>query len=539
MLRLVQSPAAIVQGLAATCVDVAVLGGLAAITMSAVDGQTRWPRLAGQALWIGIVFVYGSMVFWHAYYQDIGAAYEFTPLGLSAGIVLFFAAEMVPTEGWLLFAGFWVLVLSSWWWAWLDHSRLPTSPGGRPLVRVTGGALLVAVGAGIAAIPGVQHPLAALIIDASSGTNPVIRAGGETLDIDHLDLRRTDSWPVESRFLRVLVFIMEGVSRAEFDEAISAFPSGGFFGDVAGFATKYNGFFTVNQESRTARTAMMHSLLIPWEAYVAEWTDLYGHIYEHGGMVGLLNANGWKTTVAIPLIDMPWDLRGLPWGNRVTISEADFARPGFTCLAPTAYDRGCEDSILLDRIEALLAEPGPSFLFQPFLFGHTSKWEEATGIDRIAYYDLYLYSVLELLRRSDGLDETLIIVTSDHGPRQYRALFDVDSYEVPLWFVHPSFPAEVRSGHFANTEFRDLVLESMRDGEPPAARTRRWLMAMGPTTRSLFACIGQDGTFAFLKSLGRDRASVVEASPADASFWKPCVTTFHRYRQDFANGSGR
>lgn len=537
-LRVIVAPSQLLPSLLSAAVDGFILGGFI-LALAAVPRRSGPAGRAASVLTAAPLLVYGSLLFWHAWFLDIGGEYRFSLIGVTAGNVLFFSRQIVPAHAWAAFGAFWALVLWSRRWVVYDRvlpSRLSALPG---YARFALGVSLLALGIGATTLPAAQHPLRASLRDAAGDSRSrVIRASGERLPVAHLDLRRTDTWPVPSRFRRVLVFVMEGVSRQDFEAKLPQLPADGFFHGVESFATRYNGYYTVNQESRTARMAMLHSLMIPYEAYVSNWMDVFGYIYDHGGLVDLLNANGWRTTLAIPLVDAPWDLRGLPWKARIGIGDGDMDRTDFTCLAPTQYDRGCEDRILLARIDSLLAGPGPLFLFQPFLFGHTNKWEETTGTDRIAYYDRYLKDVLAALRARDALAGTLIVATSDHGPRFYDDVSRTGSYEVPLWLVHPSFPAEVRSGFFASTEFRDLLLETMRAAAPPAARRRPYVMAMGPSTRGLFMCAMEDGRSGFFRIAGEGQATVLRASTDDAGFLTSCVSTFFGYRSRF-DAAGR
>ncbi|MEZ4588025.1 MAG: hypothetical protein R2909_16730 [Gemmatimonadales bacterium] len=506
---------------AGVLIDVGVLVGASLLAPRSSVGRG--------ALWL-FTLGYGTLVFWHGYFLEIADGFQLSPASLSLGTVEFFARELVSPKGWAAFLVFWTVALASWWWS---RGRATVSLEQRRPGSVAPAALLV-LGLGVAAVPGIDHPLAALLRDlgrlAIRGT---IEDPSLAESVEHLDRRRVDDRPVVSRFDRVLVFVMEGVTREELDSIRPLLPEDGFFRRAEREAVQYRGYYTVDQESRTARMAMLHSLMIPYEAYLAGWEERFAPIFAPGGLVRLLGGNGWRTALAIPLREMPWDLRALPFATTLGARAEDFARSDVTCLAPTPFDEGCEDAVLLGRVEDLLAAPGRLFLFQPFLFGHTSRWEQVLGVHRVRYYDRYLARLLDALERDSLGQSTLIVATADHGPRTARSLSHPASYEVPLWLVHPSFAAEARTGFFGSPELRDLLLATMATGEPAPAPRRPYLMAMGPTARGSFVCLYPGGGLTQVALRGDGVGAVIHAVPADPARTRSCVATFFHYRRRF------
>ncbi|MEZ4416450.1 MAG: sulfatase-like hydrolase/transferase [Gemmatimonadota bacterium] len=508
-------------------VDACILIGMA-LACAGAQGAGRRGDLRA-LLFAAVLGGYASVVFWHAYFFGIAAADRFSVLGLSLGTVAFFVRHLVPLRAWPLFVGFWALVLFAGMSARSTGRSVPRSwhPRGR-------GVALVGLGV-IGAWAAVErHPLAVALEDARWVPARASSAEGRVYDTDALAPGLPERMAGPGPFKRVLVFVMEGVDLSSFEAArVRLDPARSFFARVEPFATRYRGYFTVDQESRTARIAMLHGRMVPYEAYDAAWSEHFGHLLRQASLVERLQAAGWKAALATPLAELPWDLRAPAWDRTVGADASDLQRSDVVCLEPTRFDRGCEDRVLLDRLGAILAGPESWFLFQPFLFGHTDAWEARTGIERVRYYDQYLAEILDRLGAEGGLRETLIVVTADHGPRRPEALQHRDAYEVPLWFVHPGFPSEERMGHFASTELGALLAEALESGRPPAARHRPLLMAMGPTTRSLFMCARSDQEFAVLQMSRNERVQVITASGADGGFAVDCARTFFDYRAGF------
>ncbi|MGE0552156.1 MAG: sulfatase-like hydrolase/transferase [Gemmatimonadales bacterium] len=520
-LRAAAAPARPATNAAGALIDFGVLVGASLLAPRSSLGRG--------ALWL-LTLGYGTLVFWHGYFLEIADGFQLSPASLSVGTVEFFARELVSSKGWAVFVAFWVIAhLVSWW----SHgSAAAFAPWRRPGRRVP--AALLALGLGVAAVPGVDHPLAALVRDlARLAIRGTIEDPTLAESVEHLDRRAPNVGSVASRFDRVLLFVMEGVTREELDSLRPLLPEHGFFRRAEREAVQYRGYYTVDQESRTARMAMIHSLMVPYEAYLAGWEERFAPVFAPGGLVRLLGGNGWRTAVAIPLREMPWDLRALPFDTTLRATAEDFARSGVTCLAPTPFDEGCEDAVLLDRVGGLLAAPGRLFLFQPFLFGHTSRWEEVLRTHRVRYYDRYLARVLDALERDSLGQSTLVVATSDHGPRTARSLRRPASYELPLWLVHPSFAAETRTGFFGSPDLRDLLLATMATGEAAPAPRRAYLMAMGPTARGSFVCLYPGGGLIQVALRGDGVGAVSHAAPADSARTRSCVATFFHYRRRF------
>jgi phosphoglycerol transferase MdoB-like AlkP superfamily enzyme len=70
----------------------------------------------------------------------------------------------------------------------------------------------------------------------------------------------------------------------------------------------------------------------------------------------------------------------------------------------------------------------------------------------IAYADWALAQFIEVAKQQPWFEETLIVVTSDHGPRpDGAALIPFESYRVPLVFMHPDLEAR------EHTQYGSLV----------------------------------------------------------------------------------
>lgn len=536
-LRIAADPGALAASILSGLIDAAFLAG---VTLALLPGPGETVPLSLRRGLAALLLItaggYGAAIFWQAWFLDLTTDYQFAPVGVSLGTAVFFVRDVAPRRAWALLAALGIAAMALSRWPTLYH-LMPVQPWRwRPAVRLALGTGLVAGAAGLAALPPARHPLSAVVRDARERWHRATGWGsGIILPTAHLSPGRSDDRPVPGRFRRVLVFVMEGVATPEFDRWLAGPSAGaGFLQAAAATATRYRGYYTVNQESRTARTAMLQSLMIPFEAYDANWRRLFGHVYDDGGLVEVLNRNGWHTALAIPLVETPVDLRELPWRTRLGIGEADLAQKGWTCLAPTEFDRGCEDLILLDQIDALLAGPDPVFLFQPFLFGHTRRWRDVTGLEPIAYYDRYLTGLVERLRRRRALDETLIVVTADHGPRLHAQVIDPAWYEVPLWLVNPTFPAAPRTGFFTSTDFQAVLVAAMTQGVPPPAPVHPVRLTTGPSGHRVFTCALPDGRFGAFRIRREGLVSVLQVIGPDRDHLGPCISTFFDYRRRFA-----
>lgn len=129
-----------------------------------------------------------------------------------------------------------------------------------------------------------------------------------------------------------------GNATPEFDRWLAGPTARGGFFQAAAPAPPVPGLLH-REPGESHRPAMLHSLMIPFEAYDANWRRLFRQVYDDGGLVEVLNRNGWHTALAIPLVETPVDLRELPWWTRLG--------PG-----------GSSDSLISAHAPVVLREPG-------------------------------------------------------------------------------------------------------------------------------------------------------------------------------------
>jgi membrane-anchored protein YejM (alkaline phosphatase superfamily) len=71
--------------------------------------------------------------------------------------------------------------------------------------------------------------------------------------------------------------------------------------------------------------------------------------------------------------------------------------------------------------------------------------------------------LFEALQKRSLLENTLIVITSDHGPRQNTQI--LSNYNVPLLFVSQNIKNQIVSDLASHLDFKDLLLSVLTDSD--------------------------------------------------------------------------
>jgi hypothetical protein len=141
-----------------------------------------------------------------------------------------------------------------------------------------------------------------------------------------------------------------------------------------------------------------------------------------------------------------------------------------------------------------------AFLYQEFIWGHASIYNQRSGKTNTAYCSRYVDALIAHLRARGTLDETLIVLTSDHGFRDTAMQDQLGVYRIPLWFYATRFAAVEHHALYSHLDFRNL-LHAERSLRPPPAESP-FVMIYGPTGASLLAVLTRELEFLLLKLRG-------------------------------------
>jgi hypothetical protein len=340
----------------------------------------------------------------------------------------------------------------------------------------------------------------------------------------------------------VLVFVLESITALGWDQVGRWLRAATFARAAEPHVHAYTRYFTGNQDSRTGMLGMLSARVNPLEAY----TDLdvagYRKLVRGNTLIKRMDRLGYATAFAVSQLELELVVEDLPWQDLLFLSEAERKVAGqhFECLTPYEFEHSCEDLALLPKVLDYLDRHARVFLYQEFIWGHSPQYNAALEQSNAQYYSAYIDAVLAHLAARGELERTLVVVVSDHGPREYDRTRDLETYRIPLWFYSPSFQARADARLFSHLDFAQILLSELSLGrvEPTP---NPFVLVTGPTSSSLWAAITDSQDFMLVKSRGNVHLMLEHASlrdghmgpPTDASMASDIVRAREDYKRAF------
>lgn len=291
-------------------------------------------------------------------------------------------------------------------------------------------------------------------------------------------------------YKRVLVLVMESINYKDFVEGYSYRKQDFVWSEHANIL-RYDKYYCTNLDSYTGLLVMLNALMIPYQAYVDP--EKFDFVNQRSNLVRYFNAQGFKTIFLTSYGDQ--QRRFVPnlrdWNKVICLQE--FPK-NYTAVTSVKIERACEDLAVLPELMKALREKEHVFLFQEMVYGHTREWVAKKGMNPVAYYNYYFNCLYDSLGKGNLLDSTLIVITSDHGPRQGQT--DPESYHVPLLFWAKNLKQENRSDFLAHIDFSDILFLNLFKYKLNIARSR--IFTIGNSGNLHYGEIKDNGSFTFI-----------------------------------------
>jgi hypothetical protein len=452
----------------------------------------------------------------HAYYFESAAERRFSLLEVGLSGIVYFLAHVLPVQGYVAFG---LVLLSAHVGAVVlrrttvpDHFQNP-----RVALAFSSAAVLGIVSFGrppspvVDAAADVWEKVSTPSVRASTG-----KARYAPSALDHSQ-SPTGLATLPSPFKKIVVLVMETETAAAFALESKALPASTFVHSGLQHVHRYERYFPNNQDSRTGMLDMLSSRFVPYDAYTEAGRDAYMFLSEKSSLPQELNELGFATAFAVSQHEIELVVGDLPWQERIHLDDAKLAAAkerGLLCFTPYEFEHSCEDKALLPEIFAFLDGHERAFLYQEFIWGHASVYNQTSGLSNTAYYSSYVDALIAHLREQGTLDETLIVLTSDHGFRDTAMQNQLGVYRIPLWFFATRFQTEQRGALYSHLDFKNLLHAERTLSALPAENP--FIMIYGPTSASLVAVLTRELEFLLLKLRG-DSAYVLRHAQLDAS----------------------
>lgn len=496
-------------------------------------GEGRTPeRLSGLVFYLGMLATC-LVVFAHTFFFDAAIERRLTVFDVTAGGVREFFTDALPTRGLLELLGLTLALLGgalglsrivggfSLFWAWTATC-------------VVG--LVSGLGARVVRPPSVLFDSATELWEYATLPRVQPRPFPRVKErLAELDKSRPPSPPASPMFSKLLVLVMETMTLEQLVRESAALPETSFWKRERRHFHRYLRYFATNQDSRTGMLAMLTSQVVPFEAYTDASVRAYAHLADGPSLLDPLRRLGFKSAFVVAQRELEAVVSDLPWDARLHLSAQDVAKQAsrLLCFASEAYENGCEDLALLPKVSAFLRDHERAFVYQELNWGHSHAYNEASGKSNAEYYGEYVDALLASLLADGLLDDTLLVLTSDHGFRGKSEQAKLASLQIPLIFYAPRFTERSDGRLLSHVDFRAILLEEL--GQTWGMVTPNQLvMVIGPTGSGMVSAIDERGGLTLLRNrFGATFA--LSASQGSQHAFAPgeLLYLFERYRTAF------
>jgi hypothetical protein len=468
----------------------------------------------------------------HASFYEVAAERRFSLFDVDFAAAAFFLREVATTR-WLLTAGAVVLAVHGAAW-WLASLELHWSARNSIVGLCAGTAITLGAGLYASRIPSPLWDTASDAYDLVTLEKVAPKAGAASTET-FAALDKSDVHDVHApTFSKILVFVMETVPTVDFESERAQLRKGSFLASVDGHAHRYDRYYATNQDSRTGMLDMLGSRLVPYEAYTEHGLAHYAFLSKKSSLVQTFNRLDYATVYAVSHSDQEAVIREMPWRQMLTLPEERIRASSkkYRCLTIYEFEHGCEDLAILDDVLRIVDSNERLFLFQEFIWGHDPEYNQMSGRTNTDYYSAYIDRVVDHLRTRGKLDDTLIVVTSDHGFRSRKRLDRVESYELPLVFFSTRFEAARNAELRSHLDFKDILFYETGSRERPQS-VNPFVMNIGPTGAGTLAVITADRGLLLLRM--RENLTFVLADKRQQALpgADALLGIFREYRQRF------
>lgn len=295
---------------------------------------------------------------------------------------------------------------------------------------------------------------------------------------------------------KILVFVMEQTTLDAFLEAVNDIPEDkNFFKLTYNQSIYFKNYYTQNQDSRTSIWDMLNSVFIPFECYLSNWNKYYGSVLSSNNLVQFFQSKGYKTVAVSSVYTPNLILAAYPWDDLIYLKEFDENNPDFICLHEFEFQQGCEDKILLPDIKKFLLENKNKsiFMLQELIAGHGEDFVKLLGRHQIYYYNDYFLEIYNFLKENDLLENTNIIIVSDHGNKGYE-LKRLSDYRIPLVIINQNIKGHLDVNElFTHNDFKNILIDFL-NGKPFKKRVNSTYI-IGQTASNELAYVDDRGNY--------------------------------------------
>lgn len=292
------------------------------------------------------------------------------------------------------------------------------------------------------------------------------------------------------RYNHILMLVLEGVNAVSFEKEFLS-RHDGYYAQARNRSTYFSRYYATNLDSYTSLICMLTSVVVPYRSYSDP--ALYEGVNNAPNIVKAVRQRGFKTLFISTYEYQPFvpvrndwdrivDMRDLPAENR------------YVSVGTNKMETATEDVAGLSTIVGFMRSHQQTFVLHELVYGHSPDWIMKTGIPQVEYYDRYIQAITRVLDSTGLGDQTLVVVVSDHGPREHSA--DIKNYHIPLLLTGISVPSLVDSSFVSHTNLSSIIGGALAGSSSIANRFS--LYVIGSTEKWIYGQIASDGSFLFI-----------------------------------------
>ena len=169
---------------------------------------------------------------------------------------------------------------------------------------------------------------------------------------------------------------------------------------------------------------------------------------------------------------------------------------GYAKVTSRKIEKAAEDIAVFDNMIEILKEDSLCFVFQEMVYGHTAFWIEQTGIETIDYYNRYFTKTIEALKNNNLDDSTLVVIVSDHGPRDDA--YKTENYHIPMLIWATDLQENINFNFSSHLDFKDILLDLMTGNEFGLENDK--IYTLGNSGELIYGQITSNGKYVFINN---------------------------------------
>ncbi len=292
------------------------------------------------------------------------------------------------------------------------------------------------------------------------------------------------------RYNHVLIFVLEGVNTVSFEKEFLS-RHDGYFAQVKNRSTYFSRYYATNLDSYTSLICMLTSVAVPYRSYSDP--ALYEGTNNAPNIVKAVRRRGFKTLFISTYEYQPFVPVRNDWDCIMDMRDLP-AETRYVSVGTNKMESATEDMAGLSTIVSFMRSHQQTFVLHELVYGHSPDWIMKTGVPQVEYYDRYIQAITHVLDSTDLGDQTLVVVVSDHGPREHSA--DINNYRVPLLLTGTSVPSLVDSSFASHMNLSSIISGALAGRSSAANRSSLFLI--GSTEKWVYGQITSDGSFLFI-----------------------------------------